>query len=340
MTISHQLQQIEEEALAKIKAASSLSRLEELRIIYLGRKGTLTLVLKEIGKLPAEEKPRWGKEINSLKQKLLTSLREQSAELTRKEETLKLEKERLDTTLPGVPINLGRLHPITQILNEIVETFLELGFQIAEGPDIENEYYNFEALNFPKDHPSRDMQDTLFAENDLILRTHTSPVQIRVMEKYKPPLRIIAPGKVYRCDADISHSPMFHQVEGFMVDYHINFSHLKGILRAFLNRIFGKDTKVRFRPSFFPFTEPSAEVDISCFICAGKGCRVCSESGWVEILGAGMIHPNVFKTVSYPPLKFRGFAFGMGIERIAMLRYGISDIRLFFENDIRFLRQF
>lgn len=340
MNISQKLQQIELEAVSQIETVSNLSQIEELRVKYLGRKGILTSILKEIGKLSAEERPRWGKEANILKENLLSSINNQFIKLSRKEEDLKLEKERLDTTLPGVPINLGLLHPITQTLNEITETFIELGFEIAEGPDIESEYYNFEALNFPKDHPSRDMQDTLFIENDLVLRTHTSPVQIRVMEKHKPPLRIIAPGKVYRCDADISHSPMFHQIEGFMVDYHINFKHLKGILRAFLNHVFGKGTKIRFRPSFFPFTEPSAEIDISCVICTGKGCRVCNESGWVEILGAGMIHPNVFEAVGYPPKKFTGFAFGMGIERIAMLKYGISDIRLFFENDIRFLKQF
>jgi len=340
VSIWQDLKQIESRALSQIEQTDNISQLEELRVKYLERKGVLTVILKDIVNLSQEEKPKLGKESNLIKQKLQAQIKQRFEILTQKEDKIKLEEEKLDITLPGIPINIGKLHPITQTLNGIIDTFSNLGFTIAEGPDIENEYYNFEALNFPKNHPSRDMQDTFFVDNNLLLRTHTSPVQIRVMQEQKPPLRFIAPGKVYRCDADISHSPMFHQIEGFMVDTDINFSHLKGILSTFLNQTFGNKTKVRFRPSFFPFTEPSAEIDISCVICNGKGCRVCSNSGWLEILGAGMIHPNVFKAVGYKKDKYTGFAFGMGIERITMLKHGISDIRLFYENDIRFLKQF
>jgi len=340
MNISQKLKQIENESLSKTQKADNIPFLEDLRIKYLGRKGILTLLLKEIAILPPEQRPSFGKDINILKQKLTASIHAKSIELIQAEQAHKLDKECIDTTLPGAPINTGHLHPITQTLNEITEIFMGLGFSVVEGPEIESEYYNFDALNMIKDHPSRDMHDTFFIGNNLILRTHTSPVQIRIMEKESPPLRIIAPGKVYRCDADISHSPMFHQIEGFMVDYDINFSNLKSVLSVFLNKVFGKDTRIRFRPSYFPFTEPSAEVDISCLICKGRGCRVCGGTGWVEILGAGMIHPVVFKNVGYPAEKFSGFAFGMGIERIAMLKYRINDIRLFFENDTRFLEQF
>ena len=248
--------------------------------------------------------------------------------------------ETFDTTLPGRREICGTLHPITQVMEEIKSIFLGLGFQVEEGPEIETDYYNFEALNIPKDHPARDMQDTFYVEGEAVLRTHTSPVQIHVMEDREPPLRIIAPGKVYRCDSDVSHTPMFHQIEGLMVDENVSFSHLKGIMNIFLQEVFGKNTKVRFRPSFFPFTCPSAEVDIQCVICSGKGCRVCSQTGWVEILGAGMVDPAVFKFVNYDAEKWSGFAFGLGIERISMLKYGINDIRLFFENDLRFLKQF
>ena len=340
MTTLENLKKTCQEAQNQIRQCRSIPRLEELRILYLGRKGLLTTVLHQIGSLPPEQKPVLGREANILKQELHRLIEERFSSLSAEWEEKKLPEEIADITLPGTPQNQGHIHPATQTMQEITDIFVRLGFDIAEGPEIETEYYNFDALNFQKNHPSRDMQDTLFLENNLILRTHTSPVQIRVMETQKPPLRIIAPGKVYRCDADISHSPIFHQIEGFMVDTHINFCHLKGILSAFLVQVFGQGTKIRFRPSYFPFTEPSAEIDISCIICHGKGCRVCGHCGWIEILGAGMIHPNVFKTVKYPLDTYTGFAFGLGIERIAMLKYGIYDIRMFFENDIRFLKQF
>ena len=340
MSSLDRLKEIENEALAKIDTCKNIQELEDLKTLYLGRKGTVTTLLHQVGSLSKEERPLFGKEANKLKIKLNQIIDEKLARITLVEEEKQLIEEVIDTTLPGIPQKLGHIHPLTKTMQEIQNIFANLGFEVAEGPEVENEYYNFDALNFQKNHPSRDMQDTFFLENNLLLRTHTSPVQIRVMEEHKPPMRIIAPGKVYRCDADISHSPIFHQVEGFMVDYNINFSHLKGTLREFLVEVFGRDTKVRFRPSFFPFTEPSAEVDISCIICGGKGCRVCDHSGWIEILGAGMIHPNVFKAVGYKNDKYTGFAFGLGIERIAMLKYGIDDIRMFYENDLRFLKQF
>jgi len=340
MDIFAELKKIEEEALKEIQAAAIAGLLEELKVKYLGRKGKLTTILRSIGTLSPADKPRLGKEGKILRNKIEQALTQRSASLQASEEQLQLKQGTLDTTLPGEMPAYGHLHPLTKVLDQVLEIFKGLGFKIAEGPEIENEFHNFEALNMPANHPSRDMQDTFYLENGLLLRTHTSPVQIRVMKNHTPPLRIVAPGKVYRCDADVSHSPIFHQIEGFMVDYHINFSHLKGMLTAFLNQTFGKETKVRFRPSYFPFTEPSAEVDISCVICNGNGCRVCSESGWVEILGAGMINPKVFEACGYPADKYTGFAFGLGIERIAMLKYGINDIRLFYENDIRFIQQF
>lgn len=340
MSIFDDLQKLEQESLENIREASSIKQVEDIRIRYLGRNGILTELLHKIVSLPQEERPEFGKDANILKEKLQKEIDEKLTSLSRAEEEKKLKEEFIDTTLPGTPKELGHIHPIKQTMQEIIDIFAKMGFEVAEGPEVENEYYNFDALNFPKDHPSRDMQDTFFLENNLILRTHTSPVQIRVMETNRPPLRIIAPGRVYRCDADVSHSPMFHQIEGFMVDYNITFSHLKGILSSFLLQIFGKETKVRFRPSFFPFTEPSAEVDISCIFCHGKGCRVCKENGWLEILGAGMIHPNVFSAVGYPPDVYTGFAFGLGVDRITMLKYGINDIRMFYENDMRFLKQF
>jgi phenylalanyl-tRNA synthetase alpha chain len=251
-----------------------------------------------------------------------------------------LKSQSIDVTVPGCCVPFGRLHPITTTLNEITDIFISLGFSVEEGPEVEDDFYNFEALNFPKDHPARDMQDTFFIEDDVVLRTHTSSVQVRVMEKNDPPLRVIAPGKVYRCDSDVTHIPMFHQLEGFMVDKNIRMSDLKGMLELIMHRVFGPQTKIRLRPSFFPFTEPSAEIDISCVICKGSGCNVCSNTGWLEILGAGMINPRVYEKAGYDPDKYTGFAFGMGIERIAMLKYGIDDIRLFPENDRRFLRQF
>ena len=320
----------------RLNSVADPKQLEQIRIDFLGKKGLLQGLMKDLRNASPEEKPKLGKDINLLKQYI-------EQELNKKKLGFKSAgkpEDTFDTTLPGRKELTGTLHPITQIMEEITSIFFGLGFQVEEGPEIETDYYNFEALNIPKDHPARDMQDTFYIEDETVLRTHTSPVQIHTMENSEPPLRIIAPGKVYRCDSDVSHTPMFHQIEGLMVDKGVSFSHLKGIMNIFLQEVFGKDTKIRFRPSFFPFTCPSAEVDIQCVICNGKGCRVCSQTGWLEILGAGMVDPAVFKSVGYDSEKWTGFAFGLGIERIAMLKFGINDIRLFFENDLRFLKQF
>ena len=325
---------------SRIRSASAPEPLKQLRIDFLGKKGCVQALMKELRQATPEEKRQRGKLINDFKQYVENQLKDKEEELGKFPKRRPSKSETFDTTLPGRREISGTLHPITQVMEEIKSVFLGLGFQVEEGPEIETDYYNFEALNIPKDHPARDMQDTFYVEGEAVLRTHTSPVQIHVMEDREPPLRIIAPGRVYRCDSDISHTPMFHQIEGLMVDENVSFSHLKGIMSIFLQEVFGKDTKVRFRPSFFPFTCPSAEVDIQCVICSGKGCRVCSQTGWVEILGAGMVDPAVFKFVNYDSEKWTGFAFGLGIERIAMLKYGINDIRLFFENDLRFLKQF
>jgi len=324
---------------SRVSEVSTPDELKKLRTEFLGKKSYLSQALKELRTVPAAEKPAVGKLINELKQNVEQIIKEKGQELENKTDRT-AGNETFDTSLPGRKERLGTLHPITQTLEEIQSIFFGLGFRVEEGPQIESDYYNFEALNIPKDHPARDMQDTFYVEGDTVLRTHTSPVQIHVMERQEPPLRIIAPGKVYRCDSDISHTPMFHQIEGLMVDKNISFSHLKNIMNIFVHEVFGKNTSVRFRPSFFPFTCPSAEVDIQCVICSGKGCRVCSQTGWLEILGAGMVDPAVFEAVGYDPEKWTGFAFGMGIERITMLKHGINDIRLFFENDLRFLRQF
>ncbi len=336
------LKNIMEQAEAEIKEATALSRLQDLRIKYLGKKGQLTQLLRGMSNLSAEERPVFGKEVNRVKDHLEEVFKKKTTELADKEKQEKLDAESIDVSLPGREMALGSLHPLTKVRTEVEEVFLGLGFQIVEGPEVELDYYNFEALNFPKDHPARDMQDTFFIDDQVLLRTHTSPVQVRTFEKLAPqvPVRIIAPGKVYREDDDATHSPMFNQVEGFAVDTNITFGDLKGVLHTFLQQLFGRTTKMRFRPSYFPFTEPSAEVDISCVICAQKGCRVCSYTGWLEILGAGMIHPNVLKVSGYNSEKVSGFAFGMGVERIAMLKYGIDNIRLFFDNDLRFLNQF
>ena len=334
------LQKIEEQSMREIMEASTISDVDTCRVRVLGKKGTLTALLSSMKDLTPEDRPLAGKAVNELKAKLQTWIDQRTEEISRFEEKRRLQEERLDITLPGRRRHPGRLHPITQTFQRIQEIFLGLGFRIAEGPEVEEDYYNFEALNIPRDHPARDMQDTFYITDDILLRTHTSPVQIRTMKSQAPPVRIIAPGKVYRCDADISHTPMFHQVEGLMVDRRITFGDLKGVLEFFLHQIFGRNVGVRFRPSFFPFTEPSAEVDIACVMCEGRGCRVCKQSGWLEIMGAGMVDPEVFRMVGYDPDEFTGFAFGMGVERIAMLRYRIDDIRLFFENDLRFLSQF
>ena len=323
---------------SRLESISDPNQLEQVRIDFLGKKGQLQNLMKALRNASPEDKPKLGKDINILKQHVEQGINNKGAGLGSK--ISKKSGTTFDTTLPGRKELIGTLHPITQVMEEITSIFFGLGFQVEEGPEIETDYYNFEALNIPKDHPARDMQDTFYIEEETVLRTHTSPVQIHVMENREPPLRIIAPGKVYRCDSDVSHTPMFHQIEGLMVDKDISFSHLKGIMNIFLLEVFGKNTKIRFRPSFFPFTCPSAEVDIQCVMCSGKGCRVCSQTGWLEILGAGMVDPAVFQSVNYDPEKWTGFAFGLGIERIAMLKFGINDIRLFFENDLRFLKQF
>lgn len=335
-----QLEAIKEEALKALEEVEDLKALEEVEVFFLGRKGRLTQLLRCLKDLPPDARPKAGESANRLKEWLESELERRRSQL--KEEELKkvLLKEKLDVTLPGMPFPRGKLHPITQVLEEMIEIFTYLGFQVVEGPEVELDYYNFEALNIPKDHPARDMHDTFYISDELLLRTHTSPVQVRVMEKMKPPVQIISPGVVYRRDADVSHSPMFHQIEGLLVDEGVSFSHLKGTLAFFVREFFGKDTRMRFRPSFFPFTEPSAELDIGCFICQGKGCSVCKGTGWLEILGCGMVHPEVFKAVGYEFGRLTGYAFGLGVERIAMLRYGVTDIRLFFQNDMRFLSQF
>jgi phenylalanyl-tRNA synthetase alpha chain len=336
------LEELRESFKADLERAVSTAQFDEVRVKYLGRKGLLTEMMKQIGSLPPEERKAFGQAVNELKGFMGGEISARAASLKEEEIRVRLATESIDVTLPGRHVPYGSEHPISRTLGEIIEIFTRMGFGVEEGPEVELDHYNFEALNIPKDHPARDMQDTFYITEDSVLRTHTSPVQVRVMEKRKPPLRFIAPGKVYRCDADISHTPMFHQVEGLMVDTDISFSHLKGVLETFIHEMFGPEVPVRFRPSFFPFTEPSAEVDMGCTFCKGETgvCRVCKSSEWIEILGAGMVHPRVFEMAGYDPERYAGFAFGMGVERIAMLKYSIDDIRLFFENDLRFLRQF
>ena len=321
----------------EIANCSNKNLAESLMIKYLGRKGELSAFFSLIGKVSAEEKPKLGQELNKIKVYFQKQLEKIS--LSEIKEPKRVEF--FDTSLPGVPAKLGTKHPLYQVLDEIKEIFISMGFVIETGPELETDYFNFEALNIPKDHPSRDLQDTFYITDDLVMRTHTSPVQIRTMEKMQPPIRMIAPGKCYRKDAlDATHSPVFHQVEGLCVDVGITFADLKGVIEAFAKRLFGKNVKIRFRPSFFPFTEPSAEYDFSCVKCGGKGCNICKGTGWLEISGAGMVDPAVFKYVGYDSTKYSGFAFGMGVERIAMLKYQIPDIRYFYENDLRFLNQF
>ncbi len=324
----------------ELKGIRSTSQLNALRVKYLGKKGLISQQFQLLGKASPEEKKSLGKAINDLKVMAEGALEALRAALRDEELRAAIERESLDTTLPGKGPSIGRLHPVNQILARITGIFTSMGFGVEEGPEVETDFYNFEALNIPKNHPARDMQDTFYISGDVVLRTHTSPVQIRAMKKLAPPFRIIAPGKVYRHDADISHTPMFHQVEGLMVGQDITFGHLKGILETFIHTYFGPDIPVRFRPSFFPFTEPSAEVDMGCIFCKGSGCRICKSTGWIEILGAGMVNPKVFQCVNVDPERFTGFAFGMGVERIAMLTYGIDDIRMLFDNDVRFLSQF
>lgn len=331
------IDQIYQEALEAIETAAGPKDVRSASVRYLGRKGILTQFLRNISSLPVAERPTAGQKGNEIKKKLEKAFNEA---LVKSEASTKDLEDHIDVSLPGRPVSCGSLHPITQINQEICDIFLNMGFEIAEGPEVELDYYNFEALNFPKDHPARDMQDTFFISDKIVLRTHTSPLQIRTMEKQAPPVRIIMPGKVFRCDSDLTHTPMFHQVEGLLVDENVSFGDLKGTLTAFVHQMFDVQTSLRFRPSFFPFTEPSAEVDILCVICRGKGCRVCSQTGWLEILGSGMVHPALYENVGYDAIRYTGFAFGMGVERIAMLKYGIDDIRKFFENDMRFLSQF
>lgn len=335
------ISQIVRKAMADIEAAESASALEQLRVSYLGKKGVLTAQLKQLGRLPAEQRPAAGQAINDAKASLDEAIRVRRKALEALELAERLASERIDVSLPGRGQDTGSCHPVTRTMQRIESLMAQIGFEVVEGPEIEDDYHNFEALNIPPDHPARAMHDTFYFDDHTVLRTHTSPVQIRVMEKRKPPLRIIAPGRVYRCDSDLTHTPMFHQVEGLAVDEAVSFAELKGVLEELMRSFFEQhDLELRFRPSYFPFTEPSAEVDIQCVMCSGRGCRVCGHSGWLEVLGCGMVHPNVFDNVGIDNEVFTGFAFGLGVERLAMLRYGVNDLRLFFENDLRFLRQF
>ena len=334
------LDELEQAALQEVSSATDAAALDGVRVRYLGKKGLLTQQLKQLGKLPAEERPAAGQEINRIKQLVQEAIRTHGEALQFAALDAQLAGEQIDVTLPGRGQSKGGLHPVTRTMLRIERLFLPLGFTVEEGPEIEDDHHNFGALNIPDHHPARAMHDTFYFDAQTLLRTHTSPVQVRVMEEREPPLRIIAPGRVYRCDSDLTHTPMFHQVEGLLVDDNISFGDLKGILTTFIHEIFDEQTRLRFRPSFFPFTEPSAEVDILCVICRGQGCRVCSHTGWIEILGSGMVHPALYENVGYDADRYTGFAFGMGVERIAMLKYGIDDIRKFFENDMRFLAQF
>ncbi len=335
------LNQLLKSASAAIDATDDLKTLDNLRVQYLGKKGEITEQLKNLGQLPADQRPAAGQEINKVKQAIQQQLEARKQTLDDLQINQKLAAETVDITLPGRSIDKGGLHPVTMTMNRIEQMFGKLGFDVAEGPEVEDDFHNFEALNIPEYHPARAMHDTFYFDAKTLLRTHTSPVQIRVLEHQAPPVRIIAPGRVYRCDSDLTHTPMFHQIEGLLVDENISFANLKGMLHEFLKLFFEQeDLKTRFRPSYFPFTEPSMEVDISCVMCAGEGCRVCGQTGWIEILGCGMVHPEVFKHTGIDPEKFTAYAFGIGVERMAMLRYGVNDLRLFFENDLRFLQQF
>ncbi len=334
------LQEIVDQAVAQLAQVTDLKKVDEIRVQYLGKKGLFTQRMKTLGGLSAEERPAAGQAINDAKRSFQTELESRKEALLTAQLEEKLASEKIDVTLPGNGKRSGGIHPVTKTMRRISQIFASVGFEVAEGPEIEDDYHNFEALNIPAHHPARAMHDTFYFDEHTLLRTHTSPVQIRAMENSEPPFKVIAPGRVYRCDSDLTHTPMFHQVEGFLVDKDASFADLKGVIYEFLTLFFEKDIEVRFRPSYFPFTEPSAEVDIECVMCEGKGCRVCSHTGWLEVLGCGMIHPEVFKSVDIDGEKFTGFAFGMGVERLAMLRYGINDLRLFFENDLNFLRQF
>ena len=328
------------QAVTEVDGAHEAAELEQVRVRYLGKKGLLTQQLKQLGSLPAAERPAAGQIINAAKQELGAALKVRGADLEREKLQRQLEAESLDVTQPGRGQVPGSLHPVTRAMTRIIRLFREAGFEVREGPEVEDDFHNFEALNIPAHHPARAMHDTFYLESGKLLRTHTSPVQVRAMQGGQVPLRMIAPGRVYRCDSDLTHTPMFHQVEGLVVDERTNFANLKSVLHDFLQRFFERELGVRFRPSYFPFTEPSAEVDMECTFCSGKGCRVCSQTGWLEVLGCGMVHPNVFANVGVDAERYTGYAFGMGVERLATLRYGVSDLRTYFENDLRFLRQF
>ena len=339
--MQQELNQLVTEAEQAIATAADLQVLDQVRVDFLGKKGRITERMKTLGQLSAEERPKAGQAINQAKQVVQQAIEIRREALKNVVLEAKLAGEKVDVTLPGRQSPAGSLHPVTRTLQRIEDLFAQMGFSVAEGPEIEDDFHNFEALNIPESHPARAMHDTFYFPDGTLLRTHTSPVQVRVMQAHKPPLRVIAPGRVYRCDSDLTHTPMFHQIEGLMVDEQVTFTDLKAILIDFLQSFFESNAlQVRFRPSYFPFTEPSAEADIQCVMCGGEGCRVCSQTGWLEVLGCGMVHPNVFKHVDIDPETYTGFAFGMGIERLAMLRYGVNDLRLFFENDLRFLKQF
>ena len=340
--MEQELQRIKEVALTAIKAATDQQALQDVRVKFLGKKGEVTALLKGLGKLSPEERPKMGAFVNAVRETLEAELDKIKSSMETAAMNARLEEEKIDITLPGRAPKTGHIHPLTTVNEMIEDFFMKMGYTVEEGPEVEQDYYNFECLNLPKDHPARDMQDSFYITENFLLRTHTSPVQARTMQRHEPnsPIRMIAPGKVYRWDYDATHSPVFHQVEGLIIDEHITFADLKGTIETFLRHMFGDETKVRFRTSFFPFTEPSAEVDISCVMCGGEGCRVCSHTGWLEILGCGMVHPRVLELNGYDPNKVKGFAFGMGVERIAMLLYGIGDLRLFFEDYISFLEQF
>jgi phenylalanyl-tRNA synthetase alpha chain len=339
--MQQELNQLVTDAKQAIAAAGDLQALDQVRVDFLGKKGRITERMKMLGQLSADERPKAGQAINQAKQAVQQAVEARREALKNAILNTKLAGEKIDVTLPGRQQPAGSLHPVTRTLQRVEDLFSQMGFSVAEGPEIEDDFHNFEALNIPESHPARAMHDTFYFPDGTLLRTHTSPVQVRVMQAHKPPLRVIAPGRVYRCDSDLTHTPMFHQVEGLMVDEQVTFTDLKAILIDFLKSFFESEAlQVRFRPSYFPFTEPSAEADIQCVMCGGEGCRVCSQTGWLEVLGCGMVHPNVFKHVDIDAETYTGFAFGMGIERLAMLRYGVNDLRLFFENDLRFLKQF
>lgn len=339
--MKEQLEAIRQKALNELENAASIQDIEAVRIKFLGKKGELTGILKQMGKLSAEERPVVGQLANVIRSEIEAKIEEDSKAIAQKLQAKKLKAEKIDVTLPGKAKVLGSRHPLTVVLDDIKDIFIGMGFDIVDGPEVEKDYYNFEALNIPKDHPARDTQDTFYINENIVLRTQTSPVQVRVMEKQQPPIRIISPGRVFRSDAvDATHSPLFHQIEGLVVDKGVSFADLKGTLEIFIKQLYGEDSVVRFRPHHFPFTEPSAEVDVQCFNCHGAGCPLCKGEGWIEILGCGMVHPKVLETCNIDPEVYSGFAFGLGLERIAMRRYNINDLRLFFENDVRFLKQF